>query len=449
MVLPALAVGGLTAPTADAFWYSPENLPRLPAAAAFTHTDTLGLAQLTWLALRNNPRTREAWEAARSAAADLTTARSDYWPDLDAQFGLSRSQSLSSGGQVGNVLERYGPSATLSYVLFDSGARAGRTAAAAYRLLAANLNHQAVLRDVVSEVEQAYFTLAAARAAVDANRSDVEATAETLSAANERLRAGLATVGDVAQAKTAAAQARLRLRQAQREAEKFGGALATAAGLPVQTALELEPLPEAPPPVALPYTAEELLKAMRERRPDLIAAQAQVEAARGDVRAARAQGRPTLELAATTSRAYFLSDRPTSDSYNIGLNLRIPLFHGFAERAARAQAEAELGRAEAVRDGLVQDASLALWQARADYNAAGETSASAQTAAESATQALEIARARYEVGVGNILEVLTAQAAAAQARLQGVQARLDWHAATARLYYAVGLLDLSNVEGEL
>ena len=448
MVLPALAVGGLTAPTADAFWYSPKNLPRLPAAAAFTHTDTLGLAQLTWLALRNNPRTREAWEAARSAAADLTTARSDYWPDLDAQFGLSRSQSLSSGGQVGNVLERYGPSATLSYVLFDSGARAGRTAAVAYRLLAANLNHQAVLRDVVSEVEQAYFTLAAARAAVDANRSDVEATAETLSAADERLRAGLATVGDVAQAKTAAAQSRLRLRQAQREAEKFSGALATAAGLPVQTALELEPLPEAPP-VALPYTAEELLKAMREHRPDLIAAQAQVEAARGDVRAARALGRPTLELAATTSRAYFLSDRPTSDSYNVGLNLRIPLFHGFAERAARAQAQAELGRAEAVRDGLVQDASLALWQARADYNAAGETSASAQTAAESATQALEIARARYEAGVGNILEVLTAQAAAAQARLQGVQARLDWHAATARLYYAVGLLDLPVVEDAL
>lgn len=448
MVLPALAVGGLTAPTADAFWYSPENLPRLPAAAAFTHTDTLGLAQLTWLALRNNPRTREAWEAARSAAADLTTARSDYWPDLDAQFGLSRSQSLSSGGQVGNVLERYGPSATLSYVLFDSGARAGRTAAAAYRLLAANLNHQAVLRDVVSEVEQAYFTLAAARAAVDANRSDVAATAETLSAADERLRAGLATVGDVAQAKTAAAQARLRLRQAQREAEKFSGALATAAGLPVQTALELEPLPEAPP-VALPYTAEELLKAMREHRPDLIAAQAQVEAARGDVRAARALGRPTLELAATTSRAYFLSDRPTSDSYNVGLNLRIPLFHGFAERAARAQAQAELGRAEAVRDGLVQDASLALWQARADYNAAGETSASARTAAESATQALEIARARYEAGVGNILEVLTAQAAAAQARLQGIQARLDWHAATARLYYAVGLLELPVVEDAL
>ena len=54
-----------------------------------------------------------------------------------------------------------------------------------------------------------------------------------------------------------------------------------------------------------------------------------------------------------------------------------------------------------------------------------------------------MALGRYKAGVGNILDVLNAQSALATARLQRIQALLDWNVSRAMLAKAVGTLDHS------
>src|SRR5574343_440396 len=46
-----------------------------------------------------------------------------------------------------------------------------------------------------------------------------------------------------------------------------------------------------------------------------------------------------------------------------------------------------------------------------------------------------------QAGVGNVLDVLSAQSALAGARLQRIQAQLDWHVYRATLAQAMGALD--------
>ena len=58
----------------------------------------------------------------------------------------------------------------------------------------------------------------------------------------------------------------------------------------------------------------------------------------------------------------------------------------------------------------------------------------------SATQSQDVAQGRYRAGVGSILDLLTAQAALADARAQQVQARWVWYASLATLARDVGLL---------
>src|SRR5699024_5583688 len=98
------------------------------------------LLELTDIALRNNPRTRLAWATVRSRAAALGVARAAYWPQLDATLSASYSRTNSSStGMPGNDLTRYGPAISLSYLLWDFGARASEAAAGEAELLGARL----------------------------------------------------------------------------------------------------------------------------------------------------------------------------------------------------------------------------------------------------------------------------------------------------------------------
>jgi outer membrane protein TolC len=60
-----------------------------------------------------------------------------------------------------------------------------------------------------------------------------------------------------------------------------------------------------------------------------------------------------------------------------------------------------------------------------------------------------VALGRYKAGAGSILELLNAEADLANARLQYVQARYNWHIGKARLAQAIGALDPTEIGASL
>src|SRR5215210_7721224 len=92
---------------------APEVTPQPTSAVPLT------LAELTEYALRNNPRTRQAWFAARAAAAGVGIEEADLLPQLTGGFGVTRIRPVSgTTGTVSPWQTRYGPTLSLSYVLF-------------------------------------------------------------------------------------------------------------------------------------------------------------------------------------------------------------------------------------------------------------------------------------------------------------------------------------------
>ena len=57
-----------------------------------------------------------------------------------------------------------------------------------------------------------------------------------------------------------------------------------------------------------------------------------------------------------------------------------------------------------------------------------------------ATESVDVALGRYRAGIGNILDLLTAQAALENARAEEVQARTDWFLSVAQLAHDTGTL---------
>ncbi len=402
------------------------------------HSEPLSLPALTEFALRNNPLTRQAWLAARAAAAGVGIEQAAWLPDISAQYNVSQSKQVSSSGAAESRQTRYGPSVSLSYLLFDFGSRANQVDAAAFNLLVANLIHNRVLQSVVLNVEQAYYRLLGFNALVGANELSLKNNQTALEAAAKRRESGLATAVDVYRVETQVAQAKLILTRSQGELEKAKGQLATVVGVPVDTALAVQSDLSPPPVGELTSSMTDLLTRAKATRPDLIAAEARVLAARSTADAAARSSLPWIDLTANTGATSFTNDRPTVNSYSLSLNLRIPLFTGFRNTYSVRQARELEEEAAAARDVLNRQTELDVWQAYYNVQTAASGISSAEAQVKSAEQTADATLARYQSGHGSILDLITAQQDAATARVDRIQSYFDWFTALAEFNYAVG-----------
>ncbi|MGH8650585.1 MAG: TolC family protein, partial [Burkholderiales bacterium] len=266
-------------PTAPGvMWQSPDALPHVPPAPTSplpAGDRPLSLPELTEFALQNNPRTRQAWFAARSAAAGVGIERSDDLPQITADLIGQRSESGSQTGNQNPWLTRYGPAVTLTYLLFDFGAGDSRVRAAEYQALAAVLTQNRVLQEVVFQVEQAYYRILGFEALVRSNELFLKSVRTSLDATQRRREGGLATAADVYRAETQVAQAQLNLSRSKGEVEKARGALASAIGLPVNATLRVQTFEGEPRIREITESINDIMSRARVSRPDLIAAEAQ------------------------------------------------------------------------------------------------------------------------------------------------------------------------------
>jgi TolC family type I secretion outer membrane protein len=391
--------------------------------------------------LRNNPATRLAWANARAAAAAYGSERGAWLPTIDADVTGTRIQTAASQGRTAVRQSVFTPSLSLSYLLFDFGGRTGRIGAAEERAVAAAFTHNAAIQDVVLQIQVAYFQYLAARSLLEAQHTTLAEADANLEAAEERRRVGLATIADVLQARTAASQAQLDLQSTEGNLQTTRGALALALGIPANLPYDVDSTAAGVPVAALADSVDGLIAAALKGRPDLAAARSQAEAARAGIGEARSSLLPSLNLNATAGRTYATTIPNGANSYNVGVELSIPLFSGFSRqydlRAAQFQAEAATARSEALRQQVV-------YQVFSAYYALQTSTRRVRTAEDlvaSAQQSNDVALARYKAGVGTVLDLLAAQSALASARAQRVDARLNWSVSLAQLAHDAGVLD--------
>lgn len=445
-----------TTPAPNQRWQSGDPLPSVPAplgTGTAPNTDQpLTLPELTDFALLNNLRTRQAWLAARAAAAALGIAEGDNFPTVTGNWSFLRNRPVSgTTGLIANWINRWGPSISLSYTLYDFGLGDARVNAAEHRLLAANLAQNRVLQEVVFQVEQAYYQLIGLEALMRVNEQALKNVETALDAARRRRDSGVATVADVYRSETQVAQARLTLTRSRGEFEKARGQLAIAVGLPVNSSLRVQPLSAPPDAPQSLKTIADYLETVKKFRPDLIAAQAQVEASRAAAVAASKAGLPSIEFSGNMQYSQWSQppfDRPDTQTFQAGVTVRIPIFSGYKDTYTQRQAELQARQAEATRDVLYRQTQLEVWQAYYDLQTVTSSIGSTEALVKSAEQTAQATLARYQGGFGTILDLITAQQDETSARTQRIQSYLDWYTVLARLNLAVGAGDLMSTKAE-
>lgn len=390
------------------------------------------------LTLCNNPQTREVWAAARVQAAQVGVAQAAWLPNLDGRLGASRYQN------DGRYYNANSAALTLSWLVFDSGARSANGENARQLLAAAAATQDARVQSLFLSALQAFYTAQATRAAVVSTTEAERAAREGFNAAESRYNVGVATPADRLLAQTALSQATLTRIKAEGEARNALGTLANAMGFRAGQALTLEPPPAELPAGDFQREVAALIAEAEVRRPDLKAAEAQVKAAQANVDLVQAQGRPTISL--STGPTWAETDRVAINGGVIGVTVDLPLFTGFDTtyrvRSAAAQVDVKNAQLESLRNQVALD----VWKAYQSLTTATQSLKTTLDLVASAEQSERVALGRYKAGVGTVLDLLTAQSALASARLQRIQAALDWYVYRATLAQSVGALDYTLLQ---
>src|SRR5208283_4033621 len=261
---------------------------------------TYSLAELIDLAESHNPETRVAWERARAQAAALGVAQSELYPTLAAAAlsGVTRSQAYLVDRFYRQTIGDFQVALNLNYNIFDFGARSGRISAASAEVLAANFSFNDTHRNIIYQVEQAYYQFLNASGQEDAVRASLANAQAVQQAAEERLNNGLATLPDVLEARSATAEAEYEL-QAVLGAEQIAqGDLATSLGTSPTIAILVQPLKDLPIPDAIADSVEAVIDRALTQRPDLLQLVAQIRSANARIKEARSAFYPVVNMEA-------------------------------------------------------------------------------------------------------------------------------------------------------
>lgn len=404
---------------------------------------TVTLTEALRLAEQTQPSMVQAEGQVRTSGANVRSAKGAYLPS----FSLSGSGNESYSGAGSRV-----DPTTNQIVGSNWTSSAGGTLSASWDLFtgfrrradvrAANASSQAAQAGLVdtryqlrlTTTDQFFAALSSAQL-VDVRIASVREAEEQLRAAIARLRAGTATRADTLTSRVNLGTAQLNLTTAQSDLAAAEARLARLIGHTGRVAAADDSSFYNPSMIDTTTLRTEALA----RSPRVQSALASARAARAAVAAARAAYWPTLTFGAATGYSG-TQGTGTGFSNNSQLSLRLSwnLFNGFSREAeiVTQESSADLADATASDDARAVDVGITTYLAQLD--AASTSIAITQTSVAAGEENLRVVRERYQLGVSTIVDLLTAQAALDQARVDSLNARFDYLRAKAQLEAIVG-----------
>jgi outer membrane protein len=404
-------------------------------------------------AVKNYPSITVSAEQTKAAAAGIDLARTAYLPRVDgiAQvnratrnnvFGILLPQSIipsMSGPVIGsnNFGTVWGSAVggLVTWEPFDFGLRSANVSAAQ----ASRSRAEATLKRTEFEVSvataDAYLTVAAAQETVIAAQAAVD-RAEVLrrlvgALTNAQLRPG----ADASREDAELAAARTQLIQAQQAVDIAKSVLAQFVGLqPREIAVSVSHLLQLPPDQALPgfnpaqnpITAEQ--GALIDQRKAELHALEKSYAPRFFAQGS-AYARGTGASVNGTRLGGLNGLAPDTQNYALGFTVTFPALD-FVTIHAREAAQSATIRAENARYQLISTDLTTQWNtALANLSGARSTAANTPVQVSSADTAVQQSTARYQSGLGTLVEVAEAQRLLTQAQIDDALARLNvWRA---------------------
>ncbi len=413
-----------------------------PAAVARAQTPPrLSLSDAEQRALAGHPSVRAAQSAAQVAQQSVREVRSAYWPTI---FGSVTGAAAPDGTRIAagalnnpSILDRFATGVTATQLVTDFGRTRDLVQTQTLRASAQEQDAVLIRAQVRLDVDRAYFETLRAQAVLRVAQQTVAARQLVVDQVGALASSGLKSGLDLSFARVNLSQARLLLVQAEGDVQAAFAALNAAMGSAQQATFELV---EEPISVLAADDAAALIAVALRDRPDVVAERFADQAASRFVDAERALSRPTMAAVGVAGVTPY-RDTTLNDHYSAaGFNVTVPLLNGGLYSARRAEASYRAQIADdALRDlenRVARDVTIAWLRsmtARQRMDLTNELLAQA-------SDALELAQSRYNLGLSSIVELTQAQLNETEAEIGQAAARYDYQLRGAELRFQTGAL---------
>ena len=460
---PQIIVPGNLTPAPAGSVQVPENLipnanplqfPTKPEEVRLQNNQPITLAQALELARRNNHSLQVSILQLEQSRAAVRQAQAALLPSLSITSDITRSQSASGqledqlyaneglvSPQAGIPATAFNGSAQLTYNLYTSGSRQATIRQAEeqerYYQLAVETEFETIRLTVATD----YYNLQQADEQIRIYQASVQNAQASLKDAQALERAGVGTRFAVLQAQVNLANAQQNLTNAISQQQTARRQLATDISLPQSVNIS------AADPVQLAglwnQTLEQTILLAFQNRSELPQQLAQRNIYEQQRRQALSALGPKISLVGSYSLLDQFNDNiSVSDGYSLGVQATLNLYDGGAARAQAAQAKANIAIAETQFSEQRNQIRFQVEQAYFSQQSSLTNVQTANIALEQATEALRLARLRFQAGVGTETDVISSENDLTQAEGNRVAAILGYNKALAQLQRSVTIRGL-------
>lgn len=389
--------------------------------------------------------TDENLPSALSGYRPTISATADYgrtWQESDSPVRTNALTGVTTGGSARSAASPSGFGLTVQQNLFNGNRTRNGVSRAESQILQARELTRLSEQNVLNNAATAYMNVLRDTAILNLRRNNIEVLEQQLRQTRDRFQVGEVTRTDVAQAEASLAQGQADAFTAQSNLQTSVANFRQVIGAEPRNLSPARPLDR-----LVPRSLESAISLSEMEHPAIQSARHNVDAAALNVKVVEGQLYPTVGLSGNLSRR---SDPITSPGQNtlqasvVG-QLTVPIYEGGAVYSAVRQAKELLGQAqlqadlqrETIRAQVVS--SWGIWSnSRAVIDAA-------QAQVRAAEIALNGVREEAKVGQRTTLDVLNAQQALLNARVQLVTAQRDRVVGSYTLLASVGKLSAATL----
>ncbi len=421
---------------------NPLQLPTSANEVKILQIQAIGLQQALELAERNNRELQVAILTLERSQASLRQAQAAQLLTLGVNAELSASANQDTPTDIDLVITNspttfLGGAVEVNYDLFTFGKRSATIKAAEEQMRFEQLEVHRMREQIRLEVTNAYYDLQAADEQVLIRQGAVKNAQVSLLDSQALEEGGIGTRFDIVRAKVQLANAEQDLVQAQVEQDIASDQLVRILSLPETVDITAADAVQKAGEWTLPL--EDSIILAFQNRVELEQQLAQRNISEQQRQVALAEVKPTVSLFANYGALGELN-ADTEDGYAAGVRLGWNFFDGGTAVAAAQQEDANRQIAEIRFADVRSQIRLEVERASKMLMANSKNIETSMLALQQAEESLEMARFRFRSGVGNQLEVSTAENELTQAAGNRAKAILNYNRALASLQRAVGNL---------
>ena len=405
----------------------------LASAALLTtvQQDSLAPKRIFEMALGANPQYEAAKQKVREAQAKLEENVHQFAPSL----ALTGSASLSRGNlpQPAQTNSFYGYQGQLVLNLPNRPRVSAFVRAAQSQLMVAQLELRKTILDLGYRSLEASYGLLRAQEALNVAQENLAQADRQVQDTQERINAGDLPRADVLKTQIPELQAKAAVLKAQSALTLANQTLNSLIGRTLDQPVDLSETPSDP---RYSIAESDAISEVLRNSPDVLEAQQNVENARANLSVARRANDPQFSLQATQTHT---SDPTTYTNLgSLGATVTIPIFDNGVFRQQVLESRLEVSQAESALKTAQQQATLSVESALANLASANADYSTAQQVFAIASESSQKAQQAYQAGLTTTREVLDAQVALAQARVDLNSAKYALSLSVAKLKQLLG-----------